>query len=184
MGRKKKSDLPITEADKELKEEVYDTLKTELFNRQVTDKEAPSPINTFIQKYIQEAVDNPTGKAANLLARTVFKENIFELLYSSDSDKINRDKEFLEYSLLKHFYDRQREIILDCNKFKKQMALTSRRTGKTTLDAGLIVYEAITPKSNITYINLTFTNAVNFKKPLAFVSGVMGTNIVSPEEIE
>lgn len=30
----------------------------------------------------------------------------------------------------------------------------------------------------------TFTNAVNFKKPLAFVSGVMGTNIVSPEEIE
>ena len=29
----------------------------------------------------------------------------------------------------------------------------------------------------------TFTNAVNFKKPLAFVSGVMGTNIVSPEEI-
>ena len=30
----------------------------------------------------------------------------------------------------------------------------------------------------------TFTNAVNFKKPLAFVSGVMGTNIVSPDEIE
>ena len=29
----------------------------------------------------------------------------------------------------------------------------------------------------------TFTNAVHFKKPLAFVSGVMGTNIVSPEEI-
>lgn len=29
----------------------------------------------------------------------------------------------------------------------------------------------------------TFTNAVNFKKPLAFVSGVMGTNIVFPEEI-
>ena len=161
MGRKKKSDLPITEADKELKEEVYDTLKTELFNKQATDKDAPSPINTFIQKYIQEAVDHPTGKAANLLARTVFKENILELLDSSDSDKINRDKDFLEYRLLKNFYDRQREIILDCNKFKKQMALTSRRTGKTTLDAGLIVYEAITPKSNITYINLTFTNAVN-----------------------
>lgn len=30
----------------------------------------------------------------------------------------------------------------------------------------------------------TFTNAVNFKKPLAFVSGVMGTNIISPTEIE
>ena len=29
----------------------------------------------------------------------------------------------------------------------------------------------------------TFTNAQHFKKPLAFVSGVMGTNIVSPEEI-
>lgn len=30
----------------------------------------------------------------------------------------------------------------------------------------------------------TFTNAQNFKKPLAFVSGVMGTNIVSPEQIK
>ena len=29
----------------------------------------------------------------------------------------------------------------------------------------------------------TFTNAQNFKKPLAFVSGVMGTSIVSPEEL-
>lgn len=29
----------------------------------------------------------------------------------------------------------------------------------------------------------TFTNAKNFVKPLAFVSGVMGTNIVSPDEI-
>lgn len=29
----------------------------------------------------------------------------------------------------------------------------------------------------------TFTNAQNFVKPLAFVSGVMGTNIVSPDEI-
>ena len=29
----------------------------------------------------------------------------------------------------------------------------------------------------------TFVNAQNFIKPLAFVSGVMGTNIVSPEEI-
>lgn len=40
----------------------------------------------------------------------------------------------------------------------------------------------ITGPGNDTKVG-TFTNAVNFVKPLAFVSGVMGTNIFSPEEI-
>lgn len=40
----------------------------------------------------------------------------------------------------------------------------------------------ITGPENDTLVG-TFTNAVNFRKPMAFVSGVMGTNIFSPEEI-
>ena len=63
-----------------------------------------------------------------------------------------------------------------------------------SMDMMAIVFEDIESTGEKTINNVTgpntnvqvgtFTNAVNFKKPLAFVSGVMGTNIVSPEEIE
>ena len=63
-----------------------------------------------------------------------------------------------------------------------------------SMDMMAIVFEDIESTGEKTINNITgpntnvqvgtFTNAVNFKKPLAFVSGVMGTNIVSPEEIE
>lgn len=40
----------------------------------------------------------------------------------------------------------------------------------------------ITGPGNDTKVG-TFTNAITFKKPLAFVSGVMGTNIFTPQEV-
>lgn len=62
------------------------------------------------------------------------------------------------------------------------------------MDMMAIVFEDIETTGEKTINNITgpltntkvgtFTNAAKFKKPLAFVSGVMGTNIVSPNEIE
>lgn len=146
---------------KEYKNEVYDNLREQLFTAKAKDGigHFSTSISDFIKRYVAEAISDPTSKAANVLAKTVFKDNLLEILDASNNDEINRNKEFSEYRLIKQFYDRQRDIILDTNKFKKIIALTSRRTGKTTMNAGLIVFEALTPNSNITYINLTFTNA-------------------------
>lgn len=146
---------------KEYKAEVYDNLRDQLFN--VEEDEAGqgnSPISKFVKRYVNEAILDPTSKAANVLASTIFKDNLLELLDSDKSEEMKRNKDFNEYRLVKQFYDKQRDIILDCNKFRKIIAITSRRTGKTTMNAGLAVFECLTPNSNVAYINLTFSNAI------------------------
>lgn len=151
----------MEEAVKEYKAEVYDNLREQLFkSSERADGTQSSKISDFVKRYVAEAISDPTSKAANVLANTIFKDNLLELLDANNNEEMIRNKEFLEYRLIKQFYDCQRNIMMDVNKFKKMIALTSRRTGKTTMDGGLIVLEAITPRSNITYINLTFTNAV------------------------
>lgn len=151
----------VASLTKEYKTEVYDSLKNQLFDApEVEDGTSESPINKFVKRYVHEAIADPTSKAANVLASTIFKDNLLELLDSDNNKEMAKNREFSEYRLVKQFYDKQRDIILDCNKFKKIIAITSRRTGKTTMNAGLCVFEALTPKSNIAYINLTFSNAI------------------------
>lgn len=146
---------------KEYKAEVYDNLRDQLFSVEEDEGgQGNSPISKFVKRYVNEAILDPTSKAANVLASTIFKDNLLELLDSDKSEEMKRNKDFNEYRLLKQFYDKQRDIILDCNKFRKIIAITSRRTGKTTMNAGLAVFECLTPNSNIAYINLTFSNAI------------------------
>ncbi len=146
---------------KEYKTEVYDNLREQLFTSTEDESgDINSPISKFVKRYVNEAILDPTSKAANVLASTIFKDNLLELLDSDKSEEMRKNKDFNEYRLIKQFYDRQRDIILDCNKFRKIIAITSRRTGKTTMNAGLCVFECLTPNSNVAYINLTFTNAV------------------------
>lgn len=146
---------------KEYKSEVYDNLRDQLFSAEEDEAgQCNSPISKFVKRYVSEAILDPTSKAANVLASTIFKDNLLELLDSDKSEEMKRNKDFNEYRLLKQFYDKQRDIILDCNKFRKIIAITSRRTGKTTMNAGLAVFECLTPNSNIAYINLTFSNAI------------------------
>lgn len=151
----------LNNLEKEYKAEVYEDLRNQLFTvKEKDDGSQSTNLSTFVKRYVNEAISDPTSKAANVLASTIFKDNLLELLDSDKSEEMKRNKEFSEYRLIKQFYDKQRDIILDCNKFKKIIAITSRRTGKTTMNAGLIVFEALTSKSNIAYINLTFTNAI------------------------
>lgn len=146
---------------KEYKTEVYDNLREQLFTSTEDESgDINSPISKFVKRYVNEAILDPTSKAANVLASTIFKDNLLELLDSDKSEEMRKNKDFNEYRLIKQFYDKQRDIMLDCNKFRKIIAITSRRTGKTTMNAGLCVFECLTPNSNVAYINLTFTNAV------------------------
>ena len=149
---------------KEYKAEVYDNLRDQLFTSSEDESgDINSPISKFVKRYVNEAISDPTSKAANVLANTIFKDNLLELLDSDKSEEMKKTKDFNEYRLIKQFYDKQRDIILDCNKFRKIIAITSRRTGKTTMNAGLCVFECLTPNSNVAYINLTFSNTSSFK---------------------
>lgn len=160
---------------KEYKAEVYDNLREQLFTSSEDESgDINSPISKFVKRYVNEAILDPTSKAANVLASTIFKDNLLELLDSDKSEEMNKNKDFNEYRLIKQFYDKQRDIILDCNKFRKIIAITSRRTGKTTMNAGLCVFECLTPNSNVAYINLTFSNAVEqiFEKIVDYADSI------------
>lgn len=160
---------------KEYKAEVYDNLREQLFSSEDEDDgSSVSPISKFVKRYVNEAILDPTSKAANVLANTIFKDNLLELLDADKSEEMKRNKDFNEYRLVKQFYNHQRDIILDCNKFRKIIAITSRRTGKTTMNAGLCVFECLTPGSSVAYINLTFTNAIDqiFDKVLDYADSI------------
>lgn len=160
---------------KEYKAEVYDNLREQLFSSEDEDDgSSVSPISKFVKRYVNEAILDPTSKAANVLANTIFKDNLLELLDADKSEEMKRNKDFNEYRLVKQFYNHQRDIILDCNKFRKIIAITSRRTGKTTMNAGLCVFECLTPSSSVAYINLTFTNAIDqiFDKILDYADSI------------
>ena len=140
-----------------MKVNIYDWLKTQMLNN---SENGVPVIQDFTNKVIQSATEDPNSKCGQLLAECIFKDNLLDMMDKDNDSQIARDKDFQIYRLQKQFYDKQRSIMMDVNKFRKMIAITSRRTGKTTVSSGIITQEAATPNSNITYINLTFSNAI------------------------
>ena len=98
---------------KEYKAEVYDNLREQLFTSSEDESgDINSPISKFVKRYVNEAISDPTSKAANVLANTIFKDNLLELLDSDKSEDMKKNKDFNEYRLIKQFYDKQRDIII------------------------------------------------------------------------
>ena len=92
---------------KEYKAEVYDNLREQLFTSSEDESgDINSPISKFVKRYVNEAILDPTSKAANVLANTIFKDNLLELLDSDKSEEMNKNKDFNEYRLIKQFYDK------------------------------------------------------------------------------
>lgn len=140
------------------KHAVYEELKTLLSSGK---KPGDTYYTDFINKFLKEALKNPNSKAGQMVASTVFQENMLTMLDEQHEQEMAKDRDFLRYRLIKDFFQEQRDVILDTNHQKRMIACCSRRAGKTDLASGAICYAAIIPDSRIIYINLTFTNAIN-----------------------
>ena len=140
------------------KHAVYDELKSLLSSGK---KPGDTYYTEFINKFLKEALKNPNSKAGQMVASTVFQENMLSILDEQHEQEMAKDRDFLRYRLIKDFFHEQRDVILDTNHQKRMIACCSRRAGKTDLASGAICYAAIIPESRIIYINLTFTNAIN-----------------------
>lgn len=112
----------------------------------------------FLDEYMKQAIKNPNSQAAAFFADRIIAKDILSVLDAKHEKEMARDLDFLRYRVLKQFYDKQREVILELNHRDKIMCLTSRRTGKSTLAAGAIVTCAIDNDSSILYFNRTFEN--------------------------
>lgn len=141
-----------------LKHAVYEELKAQLSS----GKELGDTFYMeFIQKFLKEAMKNPNSRAGQMVASTIFQENMLSLLDEQHEQEMAKDRDFQRYRLIKDFFLEQRDVILETNHQKRIIACCSRRAGKTDLASGAINYAAIIPDSRIIYINLTFTNAIN-----------------------
>lgn len=137
---------------------VYDELKNALLQ---DNAKGQAYYSEFISKFLNEAKKNPNGRAGQVVASTIFQQELLSMLDEQHEKEMNKDRDFQRYRLIKDFFLEQREVILETNHSKRIIACCSRRAGKTDLASGAINYAAIIPDSRIIYINLTFTNAIN-----------------------
>lgn len=113
----------------------------------------------FVQTYMSDALENPNGKAAQLLATNIFGGDILSKLDAETDKIIAKDIAFGRYRLSQTLFDKQREVI-DDRLSKGKCIIGSRRAGKTELNARLAVDAALQPNTPICYIHLTFNNGI------------------------
>lgn len=113
----------------------------------------------FIKKVVQEAKHDPNSPIGRMIAEQLFQQDILSALDAQTEKYLAKDRDFIEYRLLKQLFDKQREVFLD-NFDRKMSIMCSRRAGKTELNPRMMIKACATPGTPCLYVNLTFTNAI------------------------
>lgn len=143
--------------DKQVKATIYNTLRQELTRK---DGMGGAFYQEFIENYLDEARRDPTSAPAQLIAKTIFKEDILNALDEQVESAYAREQDFLEYRLIKTMFDKQRDVFLD-DFVRRKIIICSRRAGKTETVKRMLNKCCSKEKSPCCYINLTFQNAIN-----------------------
>ena len=114
----------------------------------------------FLDSYIKTAITDPNSQAAGFFADRIIAKDLLTVLDTQHEKELARDLDFTRYRILNQFYDRQREVMQEINHRKRIMCLTSRRTGKSTMAAGIIDLVSVKKESDIIYFNRTFANGI------------------------
>ena len=141
-----------------LKDVIYNKLKESLLAQ---DKSGMEYYSRFLDKAMDEAMKDPSGKMGLLVFNLIAKENAIEELDKIAEAERNKDVDFLHYKLLKGLFLEQRNLLMDDSQYRKQIVICGRRAGKTYSNARRLVWTCIKPNSPCLYMNLNFTNAIN-----------------------
>lgn len=141
-----------------LKDVIYNKLKESLLAQ---DKSGIEYYSRFLDKAMDEAMKDPSGKMGLLVFNLIAKENAIEELDKIAEAERNKDVDFLHYKLLKGLFLEQRNLLMDDSQYRKQIVICGRRAGKTYSNARRLVWTCIKPNSPCLYMNLNFTNAIN-----------------------
>ena len=141
-----------------VKGEIMDAIRNALTAVDPCTKKAW--FETFLQTYMQDAIRNPNGRPAQLLASNLFQADILTKLDQEAEKLMARDLAFARYRLHSTLFRQQKQVIEDT--LSKFIAvICSRRAGKTEGNARLLVDRSLVPNSPSLYVNLTFGNAVS-----------------------
>lgn len=143
--------------DKQIKATLYATLRERLTD---SSNSGMAFYQEFIDNYLNEARRDPTSAPAQVIAKTIFKEDILNALDEQVERAYARERDFLEYRLIKTMFDKQRDVFLD-DFVRRKIIICSRRAGKTETVKRMLNKCCAKEKSPCCYINLTFENAIN-----------------------
>lgn len=113
----------------------------------------------FVQTYMSDALENPNGRPAQLLAANIFSDNVLNKLDAETDKIIAKDIAFARYRLNQTLFDKQRQVV-DDRLSKAKCVICGRRSGKTEMNARLAVDAALQPNTPVCYIHLTFNNGI------------------------
>lgn len=145
------------EVQKAVKGAIYDSLREQLTKPQKNTTK--SWTDTFITNLLNEAKKDPNSASGRLLASMLVSENTLDKLDQETERYLSRDTDFLRFRLLKTCYDKQREILYD-SFVPRKVIVTSRRSGKTTLAAKMLVWYCIEPNTPVLYVHTKMQNAI------------------------
>lgn len=107
----------------------------------------------YLENFFKEALEDPAGKCSQMLSSGVINENLWHILDDNlQTEKKTVDIDYEKYRILKTLYKQQKEIYEDENRYL--FAICSRRVGKSTLAARLLVADALTPNHNGLYVGV------------------------------
>lgn len=126
----------------------------------VDDRTGHKFYEDFIDGWLKEAKDNPDGQCARMLGSGLFSENTLSKLDAQVNKMMAKDIEFSRYRIRNTLFDKQRELF-DNKEDPEIIAICSRRAGKSECIARRIASDVAEPNTNVLYVNLTFSNAIN-----------------------
>lgn len=143
---------------REIRGDVYDIIRQQ-FSKPATAKSKSTWTESFVSSLFKEALKDPNGDIGKILAKNLLQDDILTNLDAQTEKLLARDTDFLEYRVIKQCFDKQRDVLLD-RLISKKILMTSRRAGKTSTAARLLVFSCVRPNSPCLYIHLKFDNAI------------------------
>lgn len=139
---------------------------------------------TFVNRYLDDALRDPSGKCGQTLASGLFNEKTMQMLDASVDEAMAKQTDFAIYRLRQTLYKEQQDVF-DDDVDPKIIVICSRRAGKTEMIARKIAKVCLKPNSPCLYLNKTFANAINQLFDLLLEqTGVAGLVIKSKSKAE
>lgn len=147
---------------KRIAPEVSDFIRESLL-KPINKNSKTTTLQAMITSFIQDAVNDPTGKAAQIIMTPIFTngdKGIVDILDDFQNRQMAQDNSWKRYRIRETLFSKQQEVF-DDNENEEIEIICSRRAGKTELDARILVAACIEKDTPCLYINLTFTNAIS-----------------------
>ena len=143
---------------REVKPAIYDEIRKQ-FSKPINSKSKITWAEKFVQQLFQDALQNPNGDNAKMLARNFLQDDILSNLDAQTERLLARDIGFAQYRVITNCFDKQRNVILD-TQYTRKIVMTSRRAGKTSMTARQMVWACCQPNVPCLYIHLKFESAI------------------------